>query len=188
MDPASNARGAFSGAKFKEVVAALKENNSLASDIQEVMQNNQKVRRDIDNMAAEMRSRNMKMGSEVPLNERKKMQQKQNMVKQLYKAGLSNVSGEIQCIMINQGGTSCLSHKFHPSNMEDEKWQLYPATILGCSFVAVCNSTILSGRNKTASKLLNKDVYGPVILLLLDEEYVPVDMEISVFKKLVKDN
>jgi hypothetical protein len=170
--------------KFQEVIKKLKADRHLAADIHNLIETNSTIRRNATNLARDMP---LTIGQDVSLNARKKMQQQQTLTRQLYKQGLTAVKGEVSCIMIPQKGSasSISSYTFLPSEMEDEKWQLQAAVIGGQSFVAVCNSQAMSGINKTASRLLKMDAHGPIIFVLLDEDYIPVSIDKTVFKSLM---
>jgi hypothetical protein len=172
--------------KFKEIIKKLRENRNLATDIQDIVENNQQIRRNATNIARDMP---LSAGQEVSLNDRKKMQKQQNLARQLYKQGLTSVKGEVLGVIVPQGAkkaSAITSHTFLPSSMEDDKWQLQAAVIKGYSFVAVCNCGITTGINRIASKLIGMDAYGPIIFIHLDKDYVPVDMDITLFKSLLE--
>lgn len=182
---AQDVAGQINNSKFKEVIARLKKDKHLAADVEAIYKGNRKIRQNATNIANEIGVEKMAGGS---LNQKKKMQQYQNTMMELRKKSLRAAKGEIDCIMINAAGsekTCAKSHPFIPAEMEGEKYQLEPLILGHKAFVVVCDSTQLSGRNKTASRLLGMDAYGPVILVNVDENYVPVDMDLVEFKALL---
>lgn len=177
--------GQINNAKFKEVIARLRKDKHLAADVESIYKGNRKIRQNANNIANEVGVQKMASGS---LNQKKKMQQHQNTMMELRKKSMRAAKGEVDCIMINAAGSekACVqSHPFIPAEMEDEKYQLEPLILGHKAFVAVCNATILSGRNKTASRLLGMDAYGPVILVNVNDEDVPVDIDLTEFKALL---
>lgn len=97
--------------------------------------------------------------------------------------------GEIRSVIIPQKGSksSISSYIFSEDQVETDKWRFGYACLYNVPYIIVLNANIKTGVNKVASKLLRGDVHGPIILILLDHDYIPTHMSLPSFKKLVRD-
>ncbi|CAH6420696.1 Hypothetical protein POVR2_LOCUS226 [uncultured virus] len=172
--------------KFKEVIKKLQEDRNLAVSVHDLYKNNHQIQRNANNIAKGVQQQKMGVGGDISLNRAKKMQQQSVLAKQQYLQDLAS-KGQTACVVIPQKGSpnNVTSITFLPADMEDEKWQLQPAIIAGLPFVAICNSTIYSGTNKLASRLLGMDAYGPIIFMLLNDNHEPEDIKVAKFKSLI---
>ena len=68
---------------------------------------------------------------------------------------------------------------------EGQKWDFGCCSIGQVPYlVASKNSDSNKGLNKTASKLVGREVRGPIVFILLDHDYKPTHMIVDMFKKL----
>jgi hypothetical protein len=112
------------------------------------------------------------------------MQKRQELIKNLAKQ--EHNEGDVQCVCVAVGG-GMTSYMFSPNDLDRDKWSLSGVNLGEDSIVAICNSGIYSGTNKLAKKLLEKEVNGPVIFMLLDKEYVPINLSVKSFKSMIDE-
>jgi len=168
--------------KIEEIIDKFKKDKSILPNIIQMFDEDQQLRRNADNIAR-MVAPTGTMGQEVPLAQRKKLAQKQGMLRSLAKHVYT--PGDMSCIVINKNG-KVMSHVFNMNDINNDKWVLNPIVLNGVPFIAVCNShmTSSSDKNKTATKLLSMPVNGPVVFLMMNEDYEITNMTPQEFKEL----
>jgi hypothetical protein len=169
--------------KLSEVIEKLKNDRSIVPNTIKLIKENPQIERNARSIARDI-GQSSAMGQEVPLNERIKMQKRQELIKNMAKQ--NHKEGDVQCVNMTVGGKMS-SYMFSPNDLDQDKWSLSGTTINSHSIVAICKTDIYSGSNKVAKKILGKEVYGPVIFMLLDEEYIPINLPVNSFKSMLEN-
>lgn len=173
--------------KLNEVINKLKEDKSLVPNTMKMVKENPQIKRNAENMARQITSEGGgTMGGDVPLSVRKKMAKQQEMFKRMAKQ--THVQGDVTCIYMLLNG-KLNTYQFDLEKVKDgDKWKLEKTYIGGWPFIVVCDSTIITGKNKRASKLIDKTVFGPVIFVFMNENLKPTNISLDGFKDLLSDD
>lgn len=166
--------------KLSEVIEKLKNDRTIMPSTLKLIKENQQIQRNVNNIARDMSQSSM--GQDVPLNQRRKMQQRQDLIKNMAKQ--QHTEGDVSCVcMLLKGKTT--SYMFSPKELDSAKWSLRGVIIDDHSLVAICNPMSIGKSNEKASKIIGQRACGPIIFMLLDESYVPTNMSVSLFTTII---
>lgn len=174
--------------KFKEVMAKLKNADSdSVMKVKRYTDVNQEMRRNALTMANEMKVQKS-LGDKLNLAQKKKVQQSQKQRRDMLKAAEIQKPGEIDCVfVVLNGGVS--QTKADIEQIEKEgKWVLHPVILGEYKFAIIIDSSILSGRNRMASAILDETVCGPVRFMKVEEDVGVVPLNVKDFKAILKNH
>lgn len=99
-----------------------------------------------------------------------------NIIKQTYRENY------VECIYVPFNG-KITSHLYELSDLDNNKYSLTSLVLNNNFLLAIYYSNMKI--NKIASEIIGKEVGGPIIFMLFDELFTPVNMSTSVFRSLV---
>lgn len=86
------------------------------------------------------------------------------------------------CMLLNGKIRSC---PFNPSDLDKNKYSLISLTLNNHSLLVIYNFNIYIKINKIATEITGKEVRGPIVFMLLNDSFIPINMLVSQFKLLV---
>ncbi|CAK7994526.1 Hypothetical protein POVR1_LOCUS50 [uncultured virus] len=159
------ATDALSNGKLKEILTKVREpGNHVIEDTMELLNGNEKLRRDAMNLA-----QNQDIQDQV---NNSTNAEKKKMVALKAAAGTAALRrGEIQGVCINlKGNASSISYR-EDQLMQDPKYtKLLFKSPHDETLLIFCNSTLISGKNRLISEFLAMTIFGPVVIFSYDEE------------------
>jgi hypothetical protein len=168
--------------KFGSMIKKMKQDKTIIPNAIKMVNENQQLRRDVTGMAKEVDGR--KATQSMSFNEKKKILNKQDMMKSMMKKKIT--PGAVSCVYVYANG-KIMSTDIIVKDIDDGDWSLHPIIIDKYCLVAVCDAKVLSGNNKTAGAIIGKPACGPVRFFRLDDKYESMDMSCAEFKSITAE-
>lgn len=167
--------------KISAAISKIKKNRRLVPQSIDMLKKNSEMERNMTNMARNMTNGGT-MGQETSMKDRRKMANRQELIKSQMKAKI--LDDDVKCVVLLLNGRAT-NNIVNLKVVEDEAKWCVDVIILGPqTFITICDSTAkISNKNlnKKASEIMNMPVYGLVSFILLDDELDPVDCLVKDF-------
>lgn len=179
--------------KVNEMIEKLKKDRSIMPTAMKKFNEDQVTRRNMMNASAAI-APSQKMGSEVPINTRRKLAKQQATIKALAKQSATYRNGEVTCINILPNGKMS-TVPYLQEDFEDDKYVVRGAVINGVPFLVIMSAMTYGKTNKIATSLLNTRITGeemmvccgPVTFMMLDEDYKSAPVTVAEFSTIVDE-
>ena len=165
-----------------DAIEKIKKDRRVVTQTIDLLKNNPQMERNMTNMAQEMAGGQMTMGMETSLKERRRMLNRQALIKSQMKMNLSE--DDIRCVVMYPKGKLGSTVVNLKQIDADDKWSVGAAAIGKLNFITICDSSVglyNKNMNKKASSIMGTPAYGLVTFVLLDDQYNPVDLLVKCF-------